>query len=191
MIYSNAKTAGIIFFIGITQLIFGVTIAEVYYPGYNISQNYISDLGIGPSAIIFNVSVFLLGLFIIFGTYFLYKVLKNKFFNFMLILIGIGCMGVGIFTDDVQPIHSIAAIIIFLFGGFAAIFSYKLLKIRFKLINIILGVIALSALVLFITDQYLWLGPGGMERMIVYPILIWTYIVSYCLISQPEKLLNY
>lgn len=191
MIYSDAKTAGIIFFIGITQLIFGVTIAEVYYPGYNISQNYISDLGIGPSAIIFNVSVFLLGLFIIFGTYFLYKVLKNKFFNVMLILIGIGCMGVGIFTDDVQPIHSIAAIIIFLFGGFAAIFSYKLLKIRFKLINIILGVIALSALVLFITDQYLWLGPGGMERMIVYPILIWTYIVSYCLISQPEKLLNY
>lgn len=191
MIYSDAKTAGIIFFIGITQLIFGVTIAEVYYPGYNISQNYISDLGIGPSAIIFNVSIFLLGLFIIFGTYFLYKVLKNKFFNFMLILIGIGCMGVGIFTDDVQPIHSIAAIIIFLFGGFAAIFSYKLLKIRFKLINIILGVIALSALVLFITDQYLWLGPGGMERMIVYPILIWTYIVSYCLISQPEKLLNY
>ncbi len=191
MIYSNAKTAGIIFFIGITQLIFGVTIAEVYYPGYNISQNYISDLGIGPSAIIFNVSIFLLGLFIIFGTYFLYKVLKNKFFNVMLILIGIGCMGVGIFTDDVQPIHSIAAIIIFLFGGFAAIFSYKLLKIRFKLINIILGVIALSALVLFITDQYLWLGPGGMERMIVYPILIWTYIVSYYLISQPEKLLNY
>ncbi len=191
MIYSDAKTAGIIFFIGITQLIFGLIIAEVYYPGYNISQNYISDLGIGPSAIIFNVSIFLLGLFIIFGTYFLYKVLKNKFFNVMLILIGIGCMGVGIFTDDVQPIHSIAAIIIFLFGGFAAIFSYKLLKIRFKLINIILGVIALSALVLFITDQYLWLGPGGMERMIVYPILIWTYIVSYCLISQPEKLLNY
>ncbi len=191
MIYSDAKTAGIIFFIGITQLIFGVTIAEVYYPGYNISQNYISDLGIGPSAIIFNVSVFLLGLFIIFGTYFLYKVLKNKFFNVMLILIGIGCMGVGIFTDDVQPIHSIAAIIIFLFGGFAAIFSYKLLKIRFKLINIILGIIALSALVLFITNQYLWLGPGGMERMIVYPILIWTYIVSYYLISHPEKLLNY
>jgi hypothetical membrane protein len=191
MIYSNAKTAGIIFFIGTTQLIFGLIIAEVYYPGYDISKNYISDLGIGPSAIIFNVSIFLLGLFIILGTYFLYKVLNNRIFTVMLILIGIGCMGVGIFTDDVQPIHSIAAIIIFLFSGFAAIFSYKLLKIRFKLINIILGVIALSALVLFITNQYLWLGPGGMERMIVYPILIWTYIVSYYLISNPKKLLNY
>jgi hypothetical membrane protein len=100
-------------------------------------------------------------------------------------------MGVGIFTDDVQPIHSIAAIIIFLFGGFTAIFSYKFIKIRLKLINIILGIIALSALVLFITNQYLWLGPGGMERMIVYPILIWTYIVSYYLIYHPEKLLNY
>jgi hypothetical membrane protein len=191
MIYSNAKTAGIIFFIGTTQLIFGLIIAEAYYPGYNISQNYISDLGIGPSAIIFNLSIFLLGLFIFLGTYFLYKFLNNKVFTVMLIFIGLGCVGVGIFTDDVQPIHSIAAIIIFLFGGFAAIFSYKLLKIRFKLINIILGIIALSALVLFITNQYLWLGPGGMERMIVFPILIWTYIVSYYLISQPEKLFNY
>ena len=190
MIYSNAKMAGVIFFIGTTQLIFGLIIAELYYPGYNISQNYISDLGIGPSAIIFNVSVFLLGLFIIFGTYFLYKVLNNNFFTFMLILIGIGCMGAGLFTDDVQPIHNIAALIIFLFGGLAAIFSYKFIKIPFKLINIILGLIALSALVLFATDQYLWLGPGGMERMIVYPILIWTYIVSYYLILHPEKSLK-
>lgn len=191
MIYSNAKTAGIIFFIGTTQLILGLIIAEAYYPGYNISQNYISDLGIGPSAIIFNVSIFLLGFFIILGTYFLYKVLNNKVFIIMLVLIGLGCMGVGIFTDDVQPIHNIAAIIIFLFGGLAAIFSYKFIKIPFKLINILLGLIALFALVLFATNQYLCLGPGGMERMIVYPILIWTYVVSYYLIFHPEKLLNY
>ncbi|MCX9076244.1 MAG: hypothetical protein OIN88_16610 [Candidatus Methanoperedens sp.] len=31
----------------------------------------------------------------------------------------------------------------------------------------------LAALVLYGSDIYLGLGPGGMERMIAYPVLLW------------------
>ncbi|MBI2648193.1 MAG: hypothetical protein HYY68_06785 [Thaumarchaeota archaeon] len=39
------------------------------------------------------------------------------------------------------------------------------------------GVITLVAIVLFTAGQYLGMGVGGMERMIVYPELIW--LVSF------------
>ncbi len=60
-----------LFFIAVTQFVLGFTISEALYPGYSVSDNYISDLGIGPSSIIFNSSVFLLGLLLLIGTYFL------------------------------------------------------------------------------------------------------------------------
>jgi hypothetical protein len=63
------------------------------------------------------------------------------------------------------------------------------LKRPFSLISIVLGVMTLGALALFslgiiasgsITSDiaydsgfYLGLGPGGMERMIIYPALMW------------------
>jgi hypothetical membrane protein len=65
MAYSKEKVAGMLFFIAATQFVLGLTIAEALYPGYSVSDNYISDLGIGPSAVIFNSSVFLLGLLIL------------------------------------------------------------------------------------------------------------------------------
>jgi hypothetical membrane protein len=43
----------------------------------------------------------------------------------------------------------------------------------FSVISVILGLITLGALVLFMVGMDLGLGVGGMERMIVYPILMW------------------
>jgi hypothetical membrane protein len=71
MAYPREKVAGTLFFIAATHFVLAFTIAETLYPGYRVSGNYISDLGIGPSSIIFNSSVFLLGLSLLIGTYFL------------------------------------------------------------------------------------------------------------------------
>ena len=54
----------------------------------------------------------------------------------------------------------------------------------FSAISVILGLITLGALVLFVGKVYLGLGVGGMERMIVYPILVWGagfggYLIAY------------
>ena len=57
-------------FIGSVQFIIAMLIAEAIYPGYNVSRNYISDLGVGPAAGIFNSSVSLLGLTGILAAYF-------------------------------------------------------------------------------------------------------------------------
>jgi len=187
MVYSNEKMAGIFFFIAATQFILGLIVAEALYPGYSISTNYISDLGVGPSATVFNASIFLLGALMIVGTYFLQRAFNVKIFTVLLTLAALGSIGVGIFTENSEPMHAIAALIVFLFSGLSAIYSYKLMKLPFSLINVLLGLMSLSALVLYAVNQYLGLGAGGMERIIVYPILIWTIGFGGFLIAYSEN----
>lgn len=189
MLYSREKAAGALFFIAATQFVLGLTIAEALYPGYSVSDNYVSDLGVGPSAIIFNSSTFLAGLLLLIGTYLLRHNSDLKTVNTLLLLSAVGLMGVGIFTKHYRTIHGAVATMAFFFSGLTAITSFKVLKKPLSLISIILGAMTLGALALFsggmvtsgsLTSDiaydssfYLGLGPGGMERMIVYPALMW------------------
>jgi len=202
MSHSTEKMAGTLFFIAATQFVLGLIIAETLYPGYSAYNNYISDLGIGPSSIIFNSSVFLLGLLLLIGTYFQRHASGFKTVNILLILMASGAIGVGIFTKDFRTIHGAVSSMAFFFAGLSAIASFKVLKKPFSLITIILGMISLGALVLFscglitsgslTSDEaydsnfFLGLGPGGMERMIVYPALMWLAGFGGHLAAKPE-----
>jgi len=128
MVYSREKVAGMLFFIATTQFVLGFTISEALYPGYSVSGNYISDLGIGPSAVIFNSSVFLLGLLLLIGTYFLRHIPNFKTVNTLLLLMAIGAMGIGVFTKHYTTAHGAVATMAFFFAGLSAISSFKVLK---------------------------------------------------------------
>jgi hypothetical membrane protein len=202
MAYSRGKIAGVLFFTAATQLVLCLTIAEALYPGYSVSDNYISDLGIGPSSIIFNSSVFLLGLLLLAGTYFLRHLSNFKTVNILLLLMAIGAMGVGVFTKDFRTAHGAVSSMAFFFAGLSATASFKVLKKPLSLISIILGAMTLGALALFSSGMvtsgsltsdiaydsifYLGLGPGGMERMIVYPALMWLAGFGGHLVTQRE-----
>jgi len=195
MTYSNGKVAGTLFFIAAAQLVIGLFVSEALYPGYSIADNYISDLGVGPSALIYNSSVFLLGLLVIIGACFAQRAYHFELLTVMLVLTAVGAMGVGIFTEDFGILHPILSVITFLFGGLSAIFSvlcsyvhkFPLVKMPFSVINVILGLMALAALGLFAGGIYLGLGAGGMERMVAYPILLWGAGFGGYLIAYPEE----
>lgn len=195
MKFSNGKVAGALFFIATSQFVLALIVAEALYPGYSTSANYISDLGIGPSAILFNSSAFIFGLLLAIGTYFLQRAINYTFLTVLLVLTSIGAMGVGVFTEDYITIHVVVSLMTFLFGGLSAVFSaicsyvheFKLLKTPFSIIAVILGVMSLGALALLIGNMDLGLGLGGMERMIVYPLLMWGAGFSGYLIASPER----
>jgi len=202
MVYSKEKVAGILFFVAATQFVLGLTIAEALYPAFSVSANYISDLGIGPSAIVFNFSVFLLGLLLLIGAYFLGHIPDFKTVNTMLLLMALGAMGIGIFTKNYRVAHGAVASMAFFFAGLTAITSSRVLKKSLSLISVVLGVMTLAALALFsigmitsgsVTSDiaydsnfYLGLGPGGMEHMIIYPVGMWLAGFSWHLITQRE-----
>jgi len=173
MKYENRKIAGSLLFIGGVLCVLGIIIAEALYPGYSTSENYISDLGVGPSSLVFNSSLFLLGVLALCAAYFIQRAFNFSLFSILAAITGIGAMGVGLFPEDVEVLHVVFSFITFLFAGLTAIMSYKLQKPPFSYFSVTLGIVALLALVLFASGTFLGLGKGGMERMIAYPVLLW------------------
>jgi hypothetical membrane protein len=173
--YRKGRIAGLLLFIGGIQCVLGIILAEALYPGYNTSIQTISSLGVGPSAIIFNSSVFLIGLLGLAGTYFIHRTFNFNLFTILLGVTFIGAIGVGVFTEasSTFTIHSVFSVITYVFGGISAVMSFKLQKRPLSILSVILGVFSLVAMVLLASGIYLGLGLGGIERMVAYPLLLW------------------
>lgn len=161
--------------VGFIQFGFFMMIAEFLYPGFSTSQNYISDLGVGPqpSQAIFTLSIILFGLLAIVGAYCYSKTLEGRLFPILIVIAGIGGIGVGLFNENTGWPHVAFSFLAFFFSALAAIYSYKLLSSPTSLFAVVLGVIGIAALVLLGLCAYLGIGVGGMERMIFYPVLFW------------------
>jgi hypothetical membrane protein len=190
---------GAFLFLASAQFAVFMTIAEAVYPNYSVSANYISDLGVWGhrSAIIFNTSIIISGLLTIAGSLFLQKAFRKRRFSVIIALSGLGALLVGFFPENtvlvngIPVVHSVAALMAFIFGGLAAIASYHVTTPPFKFFSLILGASSFLALVLFLTTPsigFLGLGAGGMERMIVYPSIIWTIgFAGYMMARQGEN----
>jgi hypothetical membrane protein len=187
MEFDYGRVAGAVLFIGAVQFLIMLIVSEALYPGYSVANNYISDLGVGSSALIFNSSVFLLGVTIVAGAYLIRRAFNSKIFVVLLILAGVGAMGVGVFPETAGSIHSVVSFITFFFGGLSAIASYRLQKSPLSSFAVLLGVMTLVALALFISGIYLGLGNGGMERMIAYPALLWAVGFSGHLLAYTKE----
>jgi hypothetical membrane protein len=55
----------------------------------------------------------------------------------------------------------------------------------FRAFSILCGLVGLVALVLFASKDYAGLGVGGMERLIVAPVLLWAIVVGVHLARIP------
>ena len=182
MAYSDRTIAGALLFVAMVIFIMGLNVAEQLYPGYSVSSNYISDLGatcrdnscqiVQPSASIFNVSVFLAGLLATISAYFIRRGFRTRILPLFLALSGIGSMGVGIFPEYARYLHYSAAFLAFAFGGLSVVAAYPLVMPPLRYISVVLGIVSLFSFALFLLNQDLGLGIGGMERMIAYPFVL-------------------
>jgi hypothetical membrane protein len=176
------KRAGTCMFVGTGQFAFFFVLAEIYYPGYDVSTNFISDLGatcrsgvckfVQPSSDIFNVSIVLLGVTLLFAAYYLLKGSGSRALPLFDTLAGIGAMGVGIFNESFGSAHVFFSAFTFVAAGIQALLVFRVAKAPFSLFAALTGLVTLVATVLYGTDTYIGLGQGGMERMVVYPVLI-------------------
>ncbi|UCD96847.1 MAG: DUF998 domain-containing protein [Candidatus Bathyarchaeota archaeon] len=179
--------AGFLLCVGSVQCMLGIIVAEALHPGYSTGQNYISDLGVGPSSLIFNFSLIAIGVLGAVASYFIHHVFKRNSFTFLLMMGSIGAIGVGAFPENVRVVHTAFSLVVFLFTGLAAVWSYSVEEPPFAYLYAGLGGIALLALALFGTEIYLGLGRGGMERLIAYPELLWALSFGSRLSTHPLK----
>jgi len=192
---NNRGLAGAFMFVGGVQFVIGMLLAEILYPGYSVSGNYISDLGatcretcitFQPSAFIFNTSSMILGILILLSSYCIWHEFQNYLVTIFIGLSGFGAFGVGLFPETAGNLHLLVSLIAFLFAALSAIAASKLVKSPFNYFSVFLGIASLVALVLFGLQFYSGLGAGGMERMIAYPVLLWAIgFGGYLMASRP------
>jgi len=177
----SLKRAGTLVFVGVAQFLFFFALAEIYYPGYDVSTQTISDLGatcnggvcvfVQPSSDIFNASVFLMGIALLLTAYYIWKGSGSRALSLFEFLAGIGAMGVGTFNESYGGAHVFFSALTFFSGGIQALLVFKVAKPPFAYFSAVTGIVTLASLVLYGTHTYLGLGQGGMERMIAYPVL--------------------
>jgi hypothetical membrane protein len=195
MRFSNKSLAGVLFFTSSAWFMTSLMIAEAIAPGYSMNTNSISDLGIiDQSSLLFNASIFVVGIMNIVGGYLYYQSHQRRLVLVMFAIAGIGAMGVGMFTLNTPGFHGIFALIAFLFFNLQAIAVAGMLGWPLKPISMILGLIGLIyVVVMFLSDSGIVdlfgpLGHGGTERMIVYPSIIWLTLFGGYLMANEERL---
>jgi len=207
LVHRSVHHGAIVLIVGAFQFIVAMVVTQVGYgSSYSLSQNYISDLGAvncgvfggsgafgghnacSPWHLVFNVSIVVMGLLILLAVILLrtaFPARRSRTIGLgLLALAGLGAIGVGLFPEDVNiTAHSISALLAFLGGGLALlVLGFAMFRDTrwdgFRAYTVISGLVDLVALVLFVTKTYLGLGVGGMERLIIAPLLLWSIVVG-------------
>ncbi|MUV58628.1 DUF998 domain-containing protein [Halogeometricum sp. CBA1124] len=168
----------------------GIITAEVLYPNYSTRQD-ISDLGSTrppnpvihePSATIFNGTMLVTGALVLVAALFVYRATNRRGFPVVLAIFGFGAFGVGVFPGNVTPWHGLFALLTFFSGGLAVVLSSRVVSRPFSVFCGLFGGISL----LFLVSVFFYglviggphplesLGGGGIERWVVYPLVLWT-----------------
>lgn len=198
---NKLKLSGILLFLAGSFALMGIITAEVFYPsGYTTLNSEISDLGATkspnsliyqPSASIFSITMLLSGLMTLTAAFYQHRYFKNLLFSIPLGLFGLGLVGIGFFPGDKVPYHGMFSLLTFISGGVSAIMSFKIVSAPFKFIGIVFGAISLITwcAVVFAPNIIVpFIGLGGTERWLVYPIVLWiTGLGSYLMNMTTTK----
>ena len=180
----------------------GIITAEVLYPNYTTRQD-ISDLGSTrppnpvihePSATIFNSTMLLTGLIVILSAYLLYRAMDRRGFPVTLAIFGLGAFGVGVFPGNVAPWHGLFALLTFFMGGITVLLSARVVSRPFSFLCGVFGGVSLLILIsvfffgLVVSGPHPldFLGAGGIERWVVYPLILWLLAFGGYLLAEPD-----
>lgn len=73
--------AGTLLFVGSVQWFLVIVIAEGLHHGYNSGVHYVSSLGVGVTALFYNLSLVLLGVTIVAGAYLIQRAFGSSCFS--------------------------------------------------------------------------------------------------------------
>jgi len=188
-----------------------VQLAWTGHAAYSLSRNYISDLGntgcgpwpsssssdvCSPWHDVFNASIIILGILVLLGAALVrtgFPPRRSSTIGLCLVAAaGVGSIGVGLSPENVNlTAHSLAALVSFLGGnlglvvlGFAMFRDTRWDGLRAY--TFLSGIVGLVATGLFLGHSYVGLGVGGMERLIVAPLLLWLIVAQIHLLRIPQ-----
>ena len=179
--------------VGAVQFAIAMAVVQTRYAGYSLLTNYISDLGntsTSPLHDVFNVSIIVLGLFAFVGILLSWSGFPRGGARgaglFLLLVASVAAILVGIFPENVNPpVHDLVSLLVFLPAGLALLVLAVPMRsgthwAAYRGFSAGLGAVILVSLAYYVPTQAnntTW-DPGLIERLIVFPILIWAVGVA-------------
>lgn len=185
--FNTRKVASSLLLFGITQWIIIVMLAEGLQPNYISSIHYVSTLGTGKTAILYNSSTIILGVSVLISSLLIHDFHKSRVFFVLFLITGLATIGVGVFPEDSRPMHGIVTPVALIFGALAAMASYSLHEKPAAYFTVLLGAVSLVTglwfipyLGLYVESREMYLGfyKGTLERIVIYTNLLWVLILG-------------
>ena len=183
----DLRVAGTLTFLAGAAILLAIITAEALYPAtYSTGANEISDLGgtrppdsviLQPSASIFNGAMLVVGVLVLIGSWYVHRAFGRRSLTVAMFVLGFSALGVGLFPGNTGTPHALFAMATFVSGGIAALCAGVVTGGMFRILSIALGAVSLVTLGSFMllggASPMAAMGTGGIERWIVYPIVIW------------------
>jgi hypothetical membrane protein len=198
----SQRVGAVLIGVGTLQFIVAMGVAQAGYPGYSLLTNYISDLGntaTSPLNVVFNVSIRALGILALVGIFLLWAAFPRSALRpvglILLLVASVAAILVGLFPENVNPtVHGLASLGVFLPGGLGlALLSVGMRPATWwsslRWPSLVLGLVTLISLAYYVPTQAnnTTFDPGLIERLIVFPILVWALAVFALVLRQPLR----
>jgi hypothetical membrane protein len=197
----RATAAGVLLSLAGIGTTMSIITNEALYPvarHYSTFANAISDLGgteppnsymVEPNRSIFIATMAISGALVLVATYLLWQVVQRRRVLVALGIFGVGLLGIAVFPGNVATWHPWFALACFVGGSLAAIASRKILDAPLRHFASALGVLAMVATVAGLEvfedrGPQAWIGLGGVERWIAYPVLLWLVLFGCALMTK-------
>ncbi len=171
------------------------TVAEGVYPNYVVGTRALSDLGaLGMNTtVLWDGQLLVAGLLLLSGMYLLFNrsqfrvgLARVKWVGALFILPGVGAILVSLGPENsaLGLLDVIGSLMAFFLGGVSAIYAYRLTSAPFRYFSVALGATALVVLpVVFVsTGEF-----GLIERLVVYPYILWVVSFGSYLLALPAE----
>lgn len=172
--------AGILLMVLAAAFLAVIMIGASIVPGYDYRGGAISDLGTFPeSSLLFNATLVGMGTLNIAGGSLLFRSHRRAWILVVFVVAGIGAVGAGIFPLTTGNLHSLFALLAFVFFNVEAIAIAVVLHGTMRALSLLAGVIGLAYVVVMVIGDggnpsvFGPIGHGGAERMIAYPVMLW------------------
>ncbi|MFZ0699788.1 MAG: DUF998 domain-containing protein [Thermoplasmata archaeon] len=200
-LHRSVRTGAILFVLGPLAFVAAMIVAQLYYPNYSLSTNFISDLGNtanSPLWYVFSAGIILLGLLAIAAILLLWSTFPDGGLRVaglgLLLVASVGAIVVGFFPENVNgTVHGTASLVVFLPSGLALLALGASMRETsgwesLRWFSIALGAITLVFVALFhFTSVGANLYPGLFERIVVAPVLLWSIVVGIFLARFPVR----
>ena len=178
--WADPRLPGVLLFFLAALFMTVIMLAASIAPAYDYAGGAISDLGvITQTAWLFNVTLLAVGLLNVAAGYFLYLQHHRTGLLALFVLAGMGSVGAGSIPLGTSGLHSVFALLAFVFFNLEAIATAAIVRGPMRVVSILAGVAGIVFVVLMVIGDagnaaaFGPIGHGGTERMIVYPVMLW------------------